>query len=224
MSTPSAIMSAIRDEGWKNLSKTTNYMPQIEQMGKDYSAPGSQVKDWAKSIMPAYQARLSGLNGPTSAAMRNNASFDIQSQYGNALRAAQQTAGNQGIRGPAAVAMQGDIRGQMGMAQAKFNRDLTVADWDIKRQALQDYYSVGATERGVQIGNLAALQGLRNVNTGFDKYGNALGGMYTDANKRGGGYGQGFNAALQPHTMLGLPSAPGMDDVSNMLSGYGQRN
>jgi arginyl-tRNA--protein-N-Asp/Glu arginylyltransferase len=123
-------------------------------------ADPAQIQAAAKSVMPMYQARLGGLQGSTMDAMRLNAQQDIQSQYGNALRAATQQAGSQGIRGPAAVAMQQDIRNQMGQAQAKYSRDLTVADWDAQRQALADYYGIYQQQAGTGIGTLSALQQL----------------------------------------------------------------
>lgn len=137
-----------------------NYVPQIEKQSTEWMADPAQIQAAAKSMMPMYQARLGGLQGSTMDAMRLNAQQDIQSQYGNALRAATQQAGTQGIRGPAAVAMQQDIRNQMGQAQAKYSRDLTVADWDAKRQALADYYGIYQQQAGTGIGTLSALQQL----------------------------------------------------------------
>lgn len=138
-----------------------SYMPQLEQMTNMYRAPDTHIQQAAQGLLPAYQSRLGGLQGPTMNAMRLNAQQDIQSQYGNALRAAGQQAGTQGIRGPAAVAMQQDIRNQMGQAQAKYSRDLTIADWDAQRQAMADYYGNYYQQAGLGIGSLSALEQMR---------------------------------------------------------------
>lgn len=164
-----------------------DYMQQIAQRGEMYRAPDQQIQAAAQQIMPMYQARLSGLQGPTMDAMRLNAQQDIQAQYGNALRSAMQQAGNQGIRGPAAVAMQQDIRNQMGQAQAKYSRDMTIADWDAKTKALADYYGAYQQQAGLGIGTPAALQQLQNVQTGYGIQGDYLRQALQAAQQRGGG-------------------------------------
>jgi hypothetical protein len=193
-------------------------MRQIYERSEAFRAPDAQITQAAQSLMPMYQSRLSGLEGPTANAMRLSGQQAIQQQYGNALRSAMSQAGAQGIRGPAAMAMQGDIRNQMGLAQGKFERDLMVADWEAKRQALGDYANIYRQQAGLGIGTPTALQQLQNTQAGFDAYNNALGGMYSNAAQRGPGFAGVLNPILQPQTMVGLPSAPGMDWLMGKIS------
>jgi hypothetical protein len=141
----------------QNVNPQGSEIDQIRNNYPNWMADSSQIQSAAKSLMPMYQARLGGIQGSSMDAMRLNAQQDIQSQYGNALRSATQQAGAQGIRGPAAVAMQQDIRNQMGQAQAKYSRDLTVADWDAQRQALADYYGLYQQQAGLGIGTMSGL-------------------------------------------------------------------
>lgn len=153
------------------------YYKQFEKDWESYTAPKQQIQQAASQIMPMYQARLGGLQGPVAEAMRNRGQEQIQSQYGTALRSAANQAAAQGLRGPAAIAMQQDIRDQMGRATAGYQRDLTIADWDAKRQALADYYQTMGGERGILIGTPLAMQQLQNIQKGFNQYQNSLAGM-----------------------------------------------
>jgi hypothetical protein len=132
-----------------------------------------------QSMLPAYQARLGGFDSATAQAMRNKGMSQIQAQYGAGLRAAMNQAGQQGIRGPASVAMQQDIRNQMGQATAGFERDLNIANWDAGRQALADYYGAATGERAMDLGSLAGLQQLKNYQQAGNAYQQGLQGMNT---------------------------------------------
>jgi hypothetical protein len=120
----------------------------------------------------------------------------------------------QGMRGAAGVAMQNDIRNQMGQAQANMSRDLVISDWDAKRQALADLAGFTTGERGGILGTHAGIEQLANTNRGFDQYGRALGGM-----GQGGG-GNMVNAILNPQTMIGLPSVPFTDRIGNQINSW----
>ncbi len=134
---------------------------------KNWMAPEADIQKAFQQMLPMYQARLGGLQGPVAEAMRNRGLETIQNQYGSALRSAMNQAAAQGVRGPAAVAMQQDIRDQMGRATAGFQRDLTIADWDAKRQALADYYGFAGGERGTAIGTIMGGQQLDNIAKGY---------------------------------------------------------
>jgi hypothetical protein len=140
-------------------------------------ASDQQIQQAAQSMLPSYQARLGGLMGPTEQAMRLKGQQAIQSQYGNALRSAMSGGAAQGMRGAAAQALGQDIRNQMGQAEANLSRDLVIADWDAKRQALADYYSAATGERAGVLGTQAGIEQLANTSRGFDQYQQYLRGM-----------------------------------------------
>jgi hypothetical protein len=170
---------------------TPSYMQQIMNKYPGYMADPAQIQAAMKSMLPAYQARLGGFDSATAQAMRNKGQQQIQSQYGNALRAAMNQAGQQGIRGPASVAMQQDIRNQMGQATAGFERDLNIANWDAGRQALSDYYGAATGQGALDIGTLTALQQLQNAQTGATNYQQGLNGMTSGSS--GSGFGGIWN-------------------------------
>lgn len=153
-----------------------------------------------KKLLPMYQERLGGFDSATAQAMRNRGTQQIQSQYGAGLRAAMNQAGNQGIRGPAAVAMQQDIRNQMGQATAGFERDLNIANWDAGRQALADYYGTNAGIAGIDIGSLAAMQQLQNAQTGSTNYQRGINSMSSGSGFSSGGLWNQVNPLTSPYS------------------------
>lgn len=167
-------------------SASNNYIDQMNKLWPDLYAQNEQLKQAASQVLPMYQARLGGLTGPAAEAMRNQSQQAIQAQYGNSLRAAQNMAATQGIRGAAAYAMQNDIRNQMGQATANYNRDLTIANWDAQQKALNDYYGALGTERGGILGTLAGMQSLQNTQSYGSQYLNALKNMQSANNQSGG--------------------------------------
>lgn len=173
-----------------------------------------QVGQSINQLLPAYQARTSGIMGETEQAMRLKGQQAIQSQYGNALRSAMSQGAAQGMRGAAAQAMQQDIRNQMGQAESNLARDLTIADWDAKRQALSDLAGFTTSERAGILGTQAGIEQLDNVKRGFDQYTAGL-------NKMGqGGNDPGFLYRLaNPQMMLGLPEAPGSSQIASFFGG-----
>jgi hypothetical protein len=185
----------------------TQITPQDElsRMTKAFTAPESQITQAAQTILPEWQKRLQGLFGPASDAMRLNAQQDIQAQYGNALRGAMQTAGNQGIRGPAAAAMQQDIRNQMGMAQAKFNRDLTVADYQAQLQGLQGYEGAYGRQAANALSLPVMQQQQRNIEAGYGTSDEILGRLLAGQNSGSGGLG-GFLQSVWGATPFGMIS------------------
>lgn len=173
-----------------------SYMDQILQQNKQWQTTLGETLPW-------YKERLGGFDSATAQAMRNKGTQQIQSQYGAGLRAAMNQAGAQGIRGPAAVAMQQDIRNQMGQATAGFERDLNIANWDAGRQALADYYGAASGLGQLDVGTLTALQQLQNAQTGSSNYYKGLQGM----NSPSGGYGGGlpFQPLISSVTPSWLP-------------------
>lgn len=176
------------NSGIANQSPTPTYQSTFGPGGNwgTFVSSDPQLQAAAQQIMPMYQARLGGLQGPVAEAMRTRGMEQIQSQYGTALRSAMNQAGAQGIRGPAAIAMQQDIRDQMGRATAGYQRDLTIADWDAKRQALADYYNTMQGERGIRMGTPLAQQQLANTQQGFSAYDKSLKGMSGGGGSSGG--------------------------------------
>jgi hypothetical protein len=170
----------------------TDYMAQIKALYQNLYANQGQMTTAAQSILPSLQARLGGFDSATGQAMRLQGNRAIQSQYGTALRAATSRAGAQGVRGPAAIAMQQDIRNQMGQATANFNTDLTAKNWDAQTQALQNYYQGLQNERGGVLGTLGGLQQQVNTETGFNQYDAALKAQLANTQKTNGGiFGDG---------------------------------
>lgn len=188
--TPSVLTPAVQAPA------APGYMGQI-------NTQNSYWQNELKKLLPMYQERLGGFDSATAQAMRNRGTQQIQSQYGAGLRAAMNQAGNQGIRGPAAVAMQQDIRNQMGQATAGFERDLNIANWDAGRQALADYYGTNAGIAGIDIGSLSAMQQLQNAQTGSTNYQRGINSMSSGS----GGYSGGlpFQPLISSVTPSWLP-------------------
>ena len=170
----------------QNVDPRGTYEQQIQTMGNAFRAPDAQIAGAAQQIIPEWQRRLQGLFGPASEAMRLNAQQDIQGQYGNALRGAMQTAGNQGIRGPAAAAMQSDIRNQMGQAQAKYSRDLTAADWQAQLQGLQGLQGAQGQQAGLAMSIPVYGQQQQNTMAGYGQAGTILQQMLSGQQNQGG--------------------------------------
>lgn len=173
-----AIQQANKKKAQEDAKKNAQVVPAqpswMQQLADKFTSPESQLTGAAQKIMPMYQSRLGGLEGPTEQAMRIRGQQAIQSQYGNALRSAMSQGAAQGMRGAAAQAMQTDIRNQMGQAESNLARDLTIADWDAKRQALMDFYNTLATERGVRVGTEITGRQMGNVSTGYNQYQSGL--------------------------------------------------
>lgn len=178
---------------------------------RDMFANQGQIGQAVNQLLPAYQARTSGIMGPTEQAMRLKGQQAIQSQYGNALRSAMSQGAAQGMRGAAAQALQQDVRNQMGQAEANLSRDLIIADWDAKRQALADLGGFATSERAGILGTQAGIEQLANTNRGFDQSSSILKGM-------GQNQDPGFLYRLaNPQMMFGLPEAPGSSSINSFF-------
>jgi hypothetical protein len=122
--------------------------------------------------MQRFQAGLEGLNSAEGMALRETARRELDSQFNNQLALARANAARSGVRGGAANAQQLLLSNARAKAQGNLEQDLTLQNYGIKQQALQNFGNfVNQTEgrEGQQRLQSAGLLGNQlNVQAGRD--------------------------------------------------------
>jgi hypothetical protein len=118
--------------------RTAEETEAIDLLRGEYENAGTRSAD-STLAMERFRSGLEGLNSQEGMALRETARRELDSQFQNQMAQAKVNAARSGVRGGAAGAQQALLQSARGKAQGNLEQDLTLQNYGIKQQALQNF-------------------------------------------------------------------------------------
>lgn len=160
----------IKPEDFRKLEegRTEEEKATLERLKTEYEASKTRTPE-AQLAMDKFKAGLEGLSSQEGMALQEQARRNLDTQYQTQMAQAKMAAARSGARGAAAGAQQMMLDRDRARAQGQLEQDLTVQNYGLKQQALQNFGSyvsqTDQAEAARRQASLGMLTGQENVVT-----------------------------------------------------------
>lgn len=149
----------VKDADFKKLAegRTEEEKATLERLKTEYEGAKTRTPE-AQLAMDKFKAGLEGLSSQEGMALQEQARRNLDTQYQTQMAQAKMAAARSGARGAAAGAQQMILDRDRARAQGQLEQDLTVQNYGLKQQALQNFGNyVSQTDQAEAARRQAAL-------------------------------------------------------------------